>query len=145
MRSAEELKVYAIGGRRVVFVRASQVEGLRGYLDSRGVLSEVGRPQGLGVDRLELDQHTDIREVQAVVDDWPRPPERAQGTVMQRPMTLQDREKELQSLFATPAGRAELQELAARYEFDGGRVRPEKTSVVTYILVHERGKGLIVG
>ena len=57
--------------------------------------------------------------------------------------TLQQREKELQALLATPAGRDELQRLIARYQAAGGRARPEGTSVVTYILVHEREHGLI--
>jgi hypothetical protein len=57
--------------------------------------------------------------------------------------TLPEREKELQSLLATAAGRAELDELAARYYAAGGRVRPGNASVITYILVHERERGLI--
>ena len=59
--------------------------------------------------------------------------------------TLPQREKELQSLLATPAGRKELQELDRRYQAAGGRMRPANTSLITYILVHERGQGLIVG
>lgn len=43
----------------------------------------------------------------------------------------------------TPEGRSELEGLASRYQSDGGRARPPRTSVITYILVHERGKGLI--
>ena len=57
--------------------------------------------------------------------------------------TLQKREKELQSLLATPAGRTELHELESRYHKASDRLRPSKTSVVTYILVHERERGLI--
>ena len=57
--------------------------------------------------------------------------------------TLQKREKELQSLLATPAGRDELQHLGARYAAASGRVRPGKASVITYILVYERERGLI--
>ena len=57
--------------------------------------------------------------------------------------TLKEREKELQTLLAHPAGRKELEELEARYHEAGGRVRPAGTSVVTYILVHERERGLI--
>src|SRR6516165_10589374 len=59
--------------------------------------------------------------------------------------TLRVREMELQRLMATPEGRRELEDLAARYQDAGGRMRPEKTSVITYILVHERQKGLIIG
>ena len=59
--------------------------------------------------------------------------------------TLQQREKELRSLLATPAGREELRELGARYAAAGGGVRPERGSVITYILVYERGRGLIFG
>jgi hypothetical protein len=53
------------------------------------------------------------------------------------------REKELQSLMATAAGREELIALATRYGEEDGRVRPERSSVITYILVHERQRGLI--
>jgi hypothetical protein len=59
--------------------------------------------------------------------------------------TLQEREKELQSLLTTPPGREELRELGSRYHAASGRLRPAKTSVITYILVHERGQGLISG
>jgi hypothetical protein len=58
-------------------------------------------------------------------------------------ITLQQREKELQSLLATTAGRTELHELEPRYHKTSDRLRPSKTSVVTYILVHERERGLI--
>jgi hypothetical protein len=57
--------------------------------------------------------------------------------------TLRQREKELQSLLATPAGRDELQELASRYVEASGRVRPGGASVITYILVYEREQGLL--
>ncbi len=57
--------------------------------------------------------------------------------------TLQERERELRTLFATPAGREELQELASRYHAASGKLRPAGTSVITYILVHERQQGLI--
>ena len=62
---------------------------------------------------------------------------------MRTTKTLREREKELRALLATPQGRAELQGLASRYQANSGRARPERTSVVTYILVHERGLGLI--
>jgi hypothetical protein len=57
--------------------------------------------------------------------------------------TLPDREKELQALIATPAGREELRELQSRYEAASGDLRPAHTSIITYILVHEREQGLI--
>jgi hypothetical protein len=56
---------------------------------------------------------------------------------------LHQREHELQSLMATVEGRAELLALAARYNAEGGQLRPEKSSVITYILVYERQRGLI--
>jgi len=59
--------------------------------------------------------------------------------------TLPQREKELQSLLATPAGKEELQELESRYHGANGRHRPLKMSIVTYIIVHEREQGLIAG
>jgi hypothetical protein len=57
--------------------------------------------------------------------------------------TLQQREKELQTLLSTPAGQQELHELALRYHEASDRLRPSRTSVITYILVHERDQGLI--
>jgi hypothetical protein len=57
--------------------------------------------------------------------------------------TLQQREKELQALLTTPVGRKELQELSSRYHAASGKLRPATASVITYILVHERGQGLI--
>lgn len=59
--------------------------------------------------------------------------------------TLQQREKELQTLLASPAGRDEIQKLESRYSEAGGRTRPAKASVITYILVYEREHGLIAG
>jgi len=59
--------------------------------------------------------------------------------------TLAHREKELQALLATPAGRATLQELITRYQTSSGRIRPAKSSIITYLLVHEREQGLIDG
>ena len=58
--------------------------------------------------------------------------------------TLAERERELQTLIRTPAGAAELDDLAAAYA--GAANGPHwHTSVITYILVHERKQGLIVG
>jgi len=51
--------------------------------------------------------------------------------------TLQQRETELRSLLATTTGRKELQELESRYHEASGKAKPAKTSVITYILVHE--------
>ncbi len=64
---------------------------------------------------------------------------------MQQPKTLREREKELQALLATSQGQAELEALACRYHTAGGRNRLPRTSVITYILVHERERGLIDG
>jgi hypothetical protein len=58
---------------------------------------------------------------------------------------LQERERELQSLLATPAGRQELQGLASRYGAASGKLKPARASAITYILVHEREQGLIRG
>jgi hypothetical protein len=57
--------------------------------------------------------------------------------------TLQQREKELQALLATPGGQAELQELEARYTARDSKLRSKRTSLITYILVYEREHGLI--
>jgi hypothetical protein len=58
--------------------------------------------------------------------------------------SLQQREKELQTLLANPAGRKELQALESRYHSASGKVRPERASLITYILVYERERGLIL-
>lgn len=52
--------------------------------------------------------------------------------------TLQQREKELQSLLATPVGKQQLNDLASRYSNMSGRLRPAGKSAITYILVYER-------
>jgi hypothetical protein len=57
--------------------------------------------------------------------------------------TLQQRQQELQALLATPEGREELRALESRYQATGGELRPPGTSVITYLLVHERNRGLI--
>jgi len=57
--------------------------------------------------------------------------------------TLQERENELRILLATPAGQKELNDLESRYQAASDKVKPEKTSIITYILVHERNQGLI--
>jgi len=57
--------------------------------------------------------------------------------------TLRQREEEFRSLLATPAGMNELQELESRYAASGGPVRPLKASLITYLLVYERERGMI--
>ena len=64
---------------------------------------------------------------------------------MSKTKTLAEREAELQALMASPEGRARLEALAEAYRSDGGRARPPRTSVITYILVHERPEGLVSG
>jgi hypothetical protein len=64
---------------------------------------------------------------------------------MSKTKTLAEREGELQALMASHEGKARLEEIADSYHHGGGRPRPPRTSVITYILVHERQEGLIVG
>ena len=59
--------------------------------------------------------------------------------------TLRLREQELRSLLATSAGQKELSELESRYQAASDRLKPGRTSAITYILVHERDQGLISG
>jgi len=59
--------------------------------------------------------------------------------------TLDVRQKELQTLLTTPSGRLELERLAARYAAASGGLRPARTSLITYIVVHERERGLVAG
>lgn len=62
---------------------------------------------------------------------------------MSEKRTLHERERELQSLLASNEGRNELEELARKYEAQSGRPKVPGTSVITYLLVHERGQGLL--
>jgi hypothetical protein len=64
---------------------------------------------------------------------------------MSKTKTLAEREAELQALMTSPDGQDKLEEIADGYRYDGGRPRPPRTSVITYILVHERQEGQIVG
>jgi hypothetical protein len=57
--------------------------------------------------------------------------------------TLQQRQQELQSWLATLPGRENLQELASKYAAMSGKLHPAGKSAITYILVYERGHGLI--
>ncbi len=59
--------------------------------------------------------------------------------------TLQEREEELRPMLATPEGREKLSELASRYCAASGKLMPARGSPITYILVHERERGLISG
>ncbi len=46
-------------------------------------------------------------------------------------------------MLGSPAGKAELEALADRYAASGSRIRPGRTSLVTYILVCEREPDMI--
>lgn len=59
------------------------------------------------------------------------------------PKTVHEREKELQALLASASGRKELEELESRYRAASGKMKPANASVITFILVHERERGLI--
>jgi hypothetical protein len=56
--------------------------------------------------------------------------------------TLCERERELQDRLQTPGGPAELEDLAEVYADAGAGPRCQ-TSVITYILVYERNRGII--
>jgi len=58
--------------------------------------------------------------------------------------TLRQREKELQALMASDAGRAVLEELASHYHEAATQVSLRGKSVISFILVHERVHGLIL-
>ena len=62
---------------------------------------------------------------------------------MKAKKTLAERERELQTLLGNTEGRKQLEDLAARYGRESGRPRPHGTSVITYLLVHERSCGLL--
>ena len=70
-------------------------------------------------------------------------PARHQEWLMPPRKTLQEREKEMQALLATPTGREQLRQLESRCQSRSGRLRPANTSVITYILVHEREQDLL--
>jgi hypothetical protein len=57
--------------------------------------------------------------------------------------TRLEREKELQVLLGSLPGKAELEALADHYAASGRRIRPGRTSLVTYILVCERERDMI--
>ena len=57
--------------------------------------------------------------------------------------TLQQRERELQALLASEAGRKQLHDLASRYAAISGKLHPAGKSAITYILVYEREQGFI--
>lgn len=77
------------------------------------------------------------------MSDEPLAPKGQEGSRMTPKKTVAERQKELQSLLAQPAGQQELREMEFRYRAASGRLRPAKTSVITYIIVHERVLGLV--
>ena len=84
-------------------------------------------------------------EFNAAKPTWPAAASRNArgGCLVVRAKTLQEREKELKALLATPEGQGELEALAGHYAAASGRPRPTGRSVITYILVHERQSGLV--
>ena len=72
----------------------------------------------------------------------------ANGTVQQETpvtskKTLQQRQEELQSLLNTLEGQEQLRRLESDYQAASGKVRPARSSLITFLLVHERETGLI--
>jgi hypothetical protein len=57
--------------------------------------------------------------------------------------TRRERERELQTMLGSLAGKAELEALADRYAASSQKIRPRRTSLVTYILVCERERDMI--
>lgn len=57
--------------------------------------------------------------------------------------TRHEREREFQALLGTTEGRRELETLAERYAADSGKPMPHGTSIITYLLIHERTQGLL--
>jgi hypothetical protein len=90
MTGAEELTVYALGGRRFVYVGAGRGERLRDHLGARGFPAAV--VPAAGYDRLELERYADLAEAQAALDDWV-PALVARGRTMTQTKTRQEREK----------------------------------------------------
>jgi hypothetical protein len=68
--SAQELKVYALGSRRIVYSTAGRGEDVRLHLAAHGIASELAHLDPF--DRLELERFADAQTVQAVLDDWER-------------------------------------------------------------------------
>lgn len=62
---------------------------------------------------------------------------------MSEPKKLREREKELQELLASPAGKVKLKELESKYLLLTGNRKPTRASIITYIIVSERALGLI--
>lgn len=58
--------------------------------------------------------------------------------------TLHQREKELADLLPTPEGRARIEKLASDYADAGGHSMVQGTSLITFILICERERGLIL-
>jgi hypothetical protein len=65
--------------------------------------------------------------------------------MMSKQRTLEVRQAELQKMMTSPGGRKVLEALASLYQATSGKTRPPTTSVITFIIVHERSKGLITG
>lgn len=76
-------------------------------------------------------------------DPLPTPAPNAEDTTMGEVKTLAKRQAELQALMGTPEGRDRLEGIADGYRYDAGSARSARTSVISYIIDHETGLGLI--
>ena len=142
-KSLPTLAMVASGQRCFIEVPSTLAAALSAYLRKYGISSDPPEPSSSGVESIVLHRGADAKAVQSLVDRWTQHLRKA--NLMQTTKTLRQREKELQVLLATSEGKAELEALAARYYASGGRSRTPRTSIVTYILVHERERGLIEG
>jgi hypothetical protein len=109
------------------------------------VIIRFGRPQGkkaVILKSLPADVYKVKVENGSVLFFTGKGLERKMGAMTPK-KTLEQRQKELQLLLADPAGRKELQALVSKYHASSGKLKPPRTSVITYLLVHERERGLI--
>jgi hypothetical protein len=126
-------------GQQAVVMRCQLSDGYMVKVEDGSILFFSGKGLAANVEAVPMPSSSPGQLTAA-----PRPPKlHGEGSRMTAQKTLQQREKELQALLATPMGREELQQLDARYHAASGKLKPAKMSVITCILVHEREQGLI--
>ena len=68
----EELKVFTLGGQKVIHVPNGRGEELRIHLAAHGIRSQVSPAAQTGHERLEVEGDVDPESLQALVDQWER-------------------------------------------------------------------------
>ena len=70
MNDTDKLKVEVTGSRASILVPSNRAEELHSYLRNRRVLASPPQPCTSGIDSIQLGKGTDVKAVQALLDQF---------------------------------------------------------------------------